>query len=359
MGCRQLSTYRIEESYQKNLEMGPKGEGEYPHNLPQIETEFLDFTLNSPLGIPAGLLLDSRWIEYYAKMGFDLLTYKTVRSREHPSHPMPNCLFVKSEPIFPNNLPQWLPAPDNWEPEDCRKVTITNSFGMPSRRPQWWQEDVERSLGLLKDGQLLVVSVVGSYEGTEEGLVRDFERVVSMARETGVRVVEMNLSCPNTAEGEGSIYSDPLLASRIAERVRKAHPGLFLMVKVGYLSGDPLIELLKAVSPWINGVVGINSYQSQVRREDGSPALGPGRELSGVCGWAIRPLGLSFVREAVRIVRERGMPLTVLGCGGVTEAVHVNEYLNAGAEMVLSCTGAMFHPALAMEWKRAKAEQDG
>ncbi len=351
MGCQELATYRMDEPYQENLEKGPKRDGKYPQVLPRIPTPLFDFTLNSPLGIPAGLLLDSRWVEYYGQMGFDLLTYKTVRSREYPSHPMPNCLFVKSGPLEPSHLPKRLVAPYSWEPDDCRRVTITNSFGMPSRSPEWWQEDVERSLNTLGEGQLLVVSVVGTYDGTEEGLVKDFERVVSMARETGVKVVEMNLSCPNTADGEGSIYSDPPLAERIAQRVRKMHPELFLMVKVGYLTGLPLLELMKAVSPWVDGVVGINSYQSQVQRPDGTPALGPERELSGVCGWAIRPLGLSFVREAREIAKAHGMPCSLLGCGGVTQAVHFDEYLKAGAEIVLTCVGAMFHPQLAAEWK--------
>jgi len=180
-----------------------------------------------------------------------------------------------------------------------------------------------------------------------------------MARETGAEVVEMNLSCPNTAEGEGSIYSDPQLAGRIAQRVRRAHPHLSLLVKVGYLQGESLLELLKAVAPWVDGVVGINSYQSRVRRPDGTPALGPDRELSGVCGWAIRPLGLSFVREAMAIVEQNGMPLSILGCGGVTQPSHFDEYLQAGAQIALSCVGAMFHPTLAAEWKLAKAVEDG
>lgn len=356
MGCAELSTYRIDEPYQENLEKGPKGDPNYPKELPKSPTKLFEFTLNSPLGIPAGLLLDSEWVNHYAKMGFDLLTYKTVRSCEYPSHPMPNCLFVKNDPLNPQNLPNWLLAPQSWEPENCNQVTITNSFGMPSRKPKEWQEDVERCIGMLSEGQLMVVSVVGTYQGTEDSLVRDFERVVAMAKEAGAKVVEMNLSCPNTAEGEGSIYSDPDLAGRIAQRVRKAHPEIFLMVKVGYLQGNSLLELLKAVARWINGVVGINSYQTRVRREDGTPALGPERELSGVCGWAIRPLGLHFVREARNIIEREGMPLTILGCGGITEPHHFDQYLKAGAQIALSCVGAMFNPKLAAQWKR---ERDG
>ena len=43
-----------------------------------------------PLGTSAGPLLNGRWILYYAALGFDILTYKTVRSRHRACYPMPN-----------------------------------------------------------------------------------------------------------------------------------------------------------------------------------------------------------------------------------------------------------------------------
>ena len=39
------------------------------------------YPLNSPLGIAAGPLLNSKWVEGYARLGFDVLTYATVRSQ--------------------------------------------------------------------------------------------------------------------------------------------------------------------------------------------------------------------------------------------------------------------------------------
>jgi hypothetical protein len=35
----------------------------------------------SRLGVPAGPLLDSRWTTFAARMGFDILTYKTIRTQ--------------------------------------------------------------------------------------------------------------------------------------------------------------------------------------------------------------------------------------------------------------------------------------
>src|SRR6188474_1794120 len=54
------------------------------------EWQFCGLPVDSPLGIPAGPLLNGRWILYYASLGFDVLTYKTVRSRERASYALPN-----------------------------------------------------------------------------------------------------------------------------------------------------------------------------------------------------------------------------------------------------------------------------
>src|SRR4051812_36252935 len=51
----------------------------------------------SPLGIGAGPLLNGRWILYYAALGFDVLTYKTVRSQQRDCYPLPNLQPV--EPV--------------------------------------------------------------------------------------------------------------------------------------------------------------------------------------------------------------------------------------------------------------------
>ncbi len=351
MSIKERATYNMDRDYHYNLEAGPRFSGEIPAWEPDPAFPFLGHGLNSPLGIPAGLLLDSKWINLYALLGYDILVYKTVRSRRYPVHPWPNCLFVKTEMLNPDALPPQVVAPRNWEPPSPRVVTITNSFGMPSLSPEGWQEDVEKALGHLKEGQILIVSGVGTLEDSREKLVQDFVRVASMIKETGVPVVELNFSCPNTADGEGSIYTDPPLASWIAREVRRALGDTPLLIKVGLLLGRELEETVKALAPWVQGMVGINSVPLSVVDEEGHPALGPQRTTSGVCGWAIRQCGLAFVREAAALRERERYDMAICGCGGVTHPSHIREYLALGADAVFTCTGAMFNPYLALEYK--------
>ena len=71
--------YRVNRSYAWNYGHAP--------SLPRVRRlpagtggKLFDHALNSPLGIAAGPLLNSRWVEAYARIGYDVLTYATVRS---------------------------------------------------------------------------------------------------------------------------------------------------------------------------------------------------------------------------------------------------------------------------------------
>ena len=85
--------YDIARSYDWNYENVPAP--------PEIEVpavpgewHFCGLPVASPLGIPAGPLLNSKWILYYARLGFDVLTYKTVRSSYRGCYEPPNLLPV-------------------------------------------------------------------------------------------------------------------------------------------------------------------------------------------------------------------------------------------------------------------------
>src|SRR4051812_19771860 len=99
-------SYDIQQSYQFNYDRGPLLDP-LSSSLPETSFKtFLGFKVRSRLGIAAGLLLNSKWICAYAKLGFDLLTYKTVRSVSRPCYPPPNWVFVEDRdscdgPLYP------------------------------------------------------------------------------------------------------------------------------------------------------------------------------------------------------------------------------------------------------------------
>ncbi|MBM3558246.1 MAG: dihydroorotate dehydrogenase, partial [Alphaproteobacteria bacterium] len=200
-------TYRIDRSYDWNYARGPSFKGTYP-KIPETPLkEFLGIPVRSRLGIAAGLLLNAKWIEVYGRLGYDLLTYKTVRGLERHCHPMPNWVYLDPEEVVrPLDNRQAFHVADGRK-AGARKFSSV-SFGMPSRAPREWMADVAKARRALGKGQALIVSVVAS-PGADAGakaMVEDFANVTAQAREAGAQVIEANLPCPNVVTPEAQIY---------------------------------------------------------------------------------------------------------------------------------------------------------
>src|SRR3989344_2295280 len=91
--------YNIYKTYDQNFDLGPLGLKKLKKPIfksTKNKYSFLGFSVNLPFGIPAGPLLNSKFIEDAFDFGFPVATYKTVRSDIFPCHPFPNMLYVKS-----------------------------------------------------------------------------------------------------------------------------------------------------------------------------------------------------------------------------------------------------------------------
>ena len=99
---RAIPFYNPELSYEQNYTDGPFGlfadssrEAE-PSSSSQIapQSRLLGLPVALPFGIPAGPLLNGRFVMAALDLGFDLPVYKTVRTRRWSSHAWPNVLAV-------------------------------------------------------------------------------------------------------------------------------------------------------------------------------------------------------------------------------------------------------------------------
>jgi dihydroorotate dehydrogenase len=332
---------------------------------------FLGQPLGVPFGIPAGPVLNARFVAAAFRWGYDLVHYKTVRSRAWPAHPAPHVLRVDvAAPLDPAHPPAVLQArpfgPGGTVPPGrVRHLSITNSFGMPAQPPAVWQADVAEAVAAAGPGQVCVVSVVGSPDpdGGAAGFVGDFARVAAMAVAAGAPVIEANLSCPNIG-GHGLLCHDLVQATRVCESIKQAAPDTPLLVKLGPYSTDAagdaaLAALVEALTPTVAGFSAINSVPFQVRDATGGPALpGPGREVSGVCGVAIRRYGLSVVSRLAALRRASGARWGIIGVGGVLTVADYIAYRRAGADVVQGAAGPMWAPGLARQIARLMPVQE-
>jgi dihydroorotate dehydrogenase len=340
-----LPIYDIFKTYLENATEGPF----FSEKIPSFEKaarpiDFLGFKLNSPLGVPAGPLLNAKWIALAARLGFDLPTYKTIRSFPYLGHPLPNIVFV--ERLSPGK------ARKIERPEDTRSISITNSFGMPSMSPEFLMQDIEKANRSLSPGQAMIVSVVGT-PGKGCSFVDDFVRTASLAKEAGAKIIEANFSCPNVDKQEGCLYMNSETVAEFTKKIADAIRPVPLLIKVGSFGsrGQMQSVMVAAAKTGCRGVSGLNSVSMEIVERNGQPALGPSRLTGGVCGDAIREDALRFMKEAAAIKKSEKLDLELLGCGGLMLPEHLAMMLDAGARIAMSATGMMWDPFLAIHFR--------
>jgi dihydroorotate dehydrogenase (NAD+) catalytic subunit len=343
-------TYDITKSYDWNYEHGPQFNGDFPKHKHSGTKQFLTFNVNSLFGVPAGPLLNSEWIGLYAKLGFDILTYKTVRSRPYPAFSTPHMLYVEPGNEKYNGRPYHVAN---------ERLAMTNSFGVPSRDPDVWQEDVQKSLKTLGKGQLLIVGTMGTIEAAknEEDYIKDFAYTALLAKEAGAPVIEVNLSCPNLAS-EGQVCFDLSLSEKICDAIKNAIGDTPLLAKIGYYEDDKLLEtFVERTHKYVVGYGAINTIRGQINDKQFKKEHMRSISQSGVCGEYIRPFGLSHTEKLNHIRNEKGYEYAVIGIGGVTTPEDYELYLSLGADAVQSATGAMMDPYLAHKIDQKEAEK--
>lgn len=354
--------YDIEKSYLYNAEYGPFfRDAIEKRKLPEKEQwlDFLGFKVASPIGIPAGPLLNSKWIKLAADLGYDILCYKTIRSKEHPGHELPNMLYVDCcEQLTPGHLPDCLTIKKN-PPSEMERVTVTNSFGMPSRSSEYLASDIPMAMQKLHPGQVMIVSVVGTAAGSDfNGFLDDFVAAAKQAKEYGAAIIEANFSCPNVAKGEGELYANPELVRKLTASLVKAIGDLPLIIKVGVFDHPKAMEqtLTAIAEGGARAVCGINTISMKVVKPAGLPALGIDRLRSGICGYPIRYAALEFTREARRIIEKQKLGLTLMSTGGALLPEHLKDFLDEGADIAMTATGMMWDPYLAARYRQLKGE---
>jgi dihydroorotate dehydrogenase (NAD+) catalytic subunit len=343
--------YDPAKSYLDNFEHGPFGlfaDSSPGSQTSQPKSTFLGNSVTSPFGIPAGPLINGRYVKAALDLGFDIPVYKTVRTHNYPCHPWPNVLAVKVDTdLAPDRT--LIASHDYSEP-----LSITNSFGVPSFDPDFWQPDMADAARHAGSGQV----VVGSFQGTlpESGSVdeyiEDFVRGARLVSETGVKIIEVNLSCPN--EGTANLLCFDVQRSRqVVEAIKNEIGNIPLVIKMAYYKDlDRLEQFLREVGPIVDGIQSINTISAEIVDEHGKQALpGEGRLRSGVCGSAVKWAGLAMTEHLYRLREVLGLSYTIIGVGGVGSAAAFDEYRRAGADAVMSATSAMWNPNLAREIK--------
>ncbi len=343
------ATYRVDRSYAWNYAHAPA--------LPRIRRVpsgpggyLLGLRVNSPLGIAAGPLLNAKWVEGYARLGFDVLTYATVRSRAHPAHALPNIRHV-------DNREQVAIAPRrahvNGDP------TIAVSMGVPSMEPDVWRKDLRRAREKIGPGQMLIVSVLGTTEpgGDAESLITDYAQCAAWAAEAGADAVEVHLAVPCAFGEPGQmVYENIRLSAQILYRVRTS-VSVPVIAKLGMFRTPRLLhDTATKLSPWASGFALVSGIHRRVVDEEGQAVFeGSGREWAEIVGSATFPVASRQVEEILAWRKAGAYDHAVLAMGGITSIARARAVLGEGANAALVATAALFDPLFAVRFREAIA----
>lgn len=325
-----------------------------------------------PIGLPSSVLTpDAQWGKLWADNGFNIITTKTFREHESNGHAKePHWLLIEPSdqvtPTFPSP-PTSLTVESRMgvRPSD-QEISSVNSIGIPSPPAAVWADQVSALDAALQeiDGTILIVSVVGDemeFDRDVDELAASFARVALIAQQSGATNVELNLSNPNARADGASL--PPICAVHdkarvVVERVRSAlDPRTKLVVKLAYMQRDELRSLLEQIGPHIDAVSGINAVKvDSVTIADASGSLRqlfPGRPEAGLAGTDIHGLAIDFVQSCRDLRVQLGYRFEILASGGVTDPDSFKALYDAGADAVLSCTGAEANWLLAFDCHQA------
>ena len=179
----------------------------------------------------------------------------------------------------------------------------------------------------------VLVNIVGREVG-------DFGAVVARLDDAaGIHGFELNVSCPNVAQGGMEFGADPSSLTAVVRGARAATKRP-LFVKLSPMLAEIGDAARRAVDAGADGITVINTIPGLVVDvERRRPVLGFGS--GGVSGPGLLAVGVLAVWKV-----KRAVTVPVLGAGGVQHATDVLQYLIAGASAVAIGTAALADPKL-------------
>lgn len=167
-----------------------------------------------------------------------------------------------------------------------------------------------------------------------------------MARGAGCRHwhgVELNLSCPNVAEGGHDFGADPATVAACVAAARRHLPDRALLAKLTPNTADIAALARAAGEAGADAVAAINTVVGlDVDLASGRPVLP--RRFGGYSGPGVLPIALAKVDQ---IARQAGVP--VVGVGGIGTAADALKFFALGAVAVQVGTSQMRDPFAAAQ----------
>lgn len=189
---------------------------------------------------------------------------------------------------------------------------------------------------LRKQEAKVIVNIFG--ESIEEYVAM----AVKLDGVVGVFALELNISCPNVSCGGALFGTDPNLAAKVTQAVKKV-TSFPLIVKLSPQVTDIVSIAKTVVEAGADALSVINTIPGMaIDMKTKKPGLA--NVTGGLSGPAIKPIALKMVWEVAKAVN-----VPVIGVGGIINSQDAIEFMLAGASAIQIGTANFIQPNSAIE----------
>lgn len=158
-----------------------------------------------------------------------------------------------------------------------------------------------------------------------------------------IKLVELNISCPNVKDGGMAFGANPEIAGKITKEVKKILTKKPVIVKLSP-NVTNIVEIAKIVEE--NGADAISLINTllgmKIDINTGKPILG--NIMGGLSGPAVKPVAIRMVYQVAQNVK-----IPIIGMGGISSVEDAIEFIMAGATLVSLGTALFPNPVLPLE----------
>ncbi|MFZ0771586.1 MAG: dihydroorotate dehydrogenase [Candidatus Sulfotelmatobacter sp.] len=227
---------------------------------------------------------------------------------------------LSREPMIGN------PPPRLWE----TAAGMLNAIGLQNIGAAAFLEEKLPRLRQIKN--IVVLANVFGY--TRE----DYERTIEILNDgEGIAAYELNVSCPNTAQGGLQFGCDPraldevvATAKRVARRplIVKLSPNVTSIAQMAHIAQEAGADAISLINTFVAMAIDADTRKPRIANV-----------TAGLSGPAIKPIALRMVYDAAHAVN-----IPVIGMGGISTAADVAEFMLAGATAVQIGTASYWDP---------------
>ena len=231
-------------------------------------------------------------------------------------------------------------------------ISLTPMVGNPPPRIFETEGGIINSIGLQNPGfQAFIKNKLPYYRDLKTHLIINFfgksqREYIELARRfdsvPGISGLEMNISCPNIKRGGIVFGTDPQMAYRLVQAVRKATT-LTLIVKLSPNVTDIALMAKSVEEGGADAVSLVNTFRAMaINIHTRKPELG--NMIGGLSGPAIKPIALRMVWEVNQAVH-----IPIIGMGGIMNAEDAIEFILVGASAIQIGTANLINPKTGIE----------